>query len=171
MHLTTSSAISASVIDSTSNPAASLAEAIAGDVSVPTRASTTISPPLVRKAPMRVPPFCGRRPQPSTPTQVVLPGIGRNMWVSPREGHRVTRLALRRRSAGSGWLLWVPLRCLPRRLNSLGSVLDALHPVRNRARVAHPNTDLLSAPETWLVVNTAKTVLGYLDSKLSAQDV
>lgn len=56
-------------------------------------------------------------------------------------------------------------------LNASGSILDALNPVRNRASVAHPNTDLLDVEEARLVVNIGRTLLAYLDEKLSAPGV
>jgi len=52
-------------------------------------------------------------------------------------------------------------------LRSMGAILDALNPVRNRASVAHPNPSLLEQHEAMLVVNAARTILHYLDSKLS----
>jgi hypothetical protein len=52
-------------------------------------------------------------------------------------------------------------------LNACGSILDALLPVRNQASVAHPNRELLGEPEARLVINTGRTILHYLDSKLS----
>ena len=51
-------------------------------------------------------------------------------------------------------------------LKALATVLDALQPVRNRASVAHPNKELLAAPEAMLVVNAGRTILHYLDAKL-----
>ena len=51
-------------------------------------------------------------------------------------------------------------------MNSLGSILDALNPLRNWASVAHPNEELLGPPEALLVVNTVRTLLAYLDGKL-----
>jgi hypothetical protein len=45
--------------------------------------------------------------------------------------------------------------------------MDALQPIRNNASVAHPNEALLDAPEAMLVVNTARTLLHYLDAKFS----
>ena len=51
-------------------------------------------------------------------------------------------------------------------LRALGSIISALNPVRNRASVAHPNEDLLDEPEAMLVINSARTILNYLDSKL-----
>ena len=55
---------------------------------------------------------------------------------------------------------------IERVLNSFGSVLDALNPLRNRASVAHPNEFLLEEAEARLVLNGATTILGYIDSKL-----
>jgi len=51
--------------------------------------------------------------------------------------------------------------------NSLGSILDALNPVRNKASVAHPNEELLGDAEALLVINTVRTLLSYLEAKLS----
>jgi hypothetical protein len=51
-------------------------------------------------------------------------------------------------------------------LNSIGSIMDAFNPVRNRASVAHPNAILLDEAEATLVINAARTVLAYLDAKL-----
>jgi Abortive infection C-terminus len=51
-------------------------------------------------------------------------------------------------------------------LNAFGSILDSMNPVRNKASVAHPNDNLLDETEAVLVINAARTVLGYLDSKL-----
>lgn len=53
-------------------------------------------------------------------------------------------------------------------LNSCAAILDAMLPVRNRASVAHPNTDLLGQEEARLVINVGRTLLNYLDAKLSA---
>jgi hypothetical protein len=55
-------------------------------------------------------------------------------------------------------------------LNSAGNILDALNPVRNRASVAHPNTDLLGVEEARLVINIGRTLLSYLDEKLGVVD-
>jgi len=49
---------------------------------------------------------------------------------------------------------------------SISAIIAALEPVRNRASVAHPNQVLLEAPEAVLVVNAARTVLTYIDSKV-----
>jgi len=52
-------------------------------------------------------------------------------------------------------------------LNACTAILDAMLPVRNRASVAHPNSELLGEPEAGLVINVGRTVLHYLDAKLS----
>jgi hypothetical protein len=52
-------------------------------------------------------------------------------------------------------------------LNACGSILDAMLPVRNMASVAHPNSELLGEAEAHLVINVGRTVLHYLDAKLS----
>ena len=52
-------------------------------------------------------------------------------------------------------------------LQGLASVIDSLNPVRNKASVAHPNDDLLDQPEALLVINSVRTILNYLDRKLS----
>jgi hypothetical protein len=51
-------------------------------------------------------------------------------------------------------------------LNSCGAILDALLPLRNQASLAHPNEDLLSEAEAMLVLNVARSLLTYLDSRL-----
>ena len=50
-------------------------------------------------------------------------------------------------------------------LRSLGAVMDALNPARNRGSVAHPNEELLDSDEAMLFINAARTVLQYLDVK------
>jgi hypothetical protein len=51
-------------------------------------------------------------------------------------------------------------------LRSLGAVMDALNPARNKGSVAHPNDELLDPDEAMLFINAARTVLQYLDAKL-----
>ena len=51
--------------------------------------------------------------------------------------------------------------------NSLASIVAVLNPIRNRASVAHPNDMLLDAAEAHLVVNCVRTLLHYLEAKLS----
>jgi hypothetical protein len=52
-------------------------------------------------------------------------------------------------------------------LRSLGSVVDALNPARNRGSMAHPNEELLDNEEATLFINAARTILQYLDAKFS----
>jgi hypothetical protein len=52
-------------------------------------------------------------------------------------------------------------------LNSLAVVMDVVNPIRNRASVAHPNAELLPEAEAMLVINAGRSILHYLDSKLS----
>lgn len=52
-------------------------------------------------------------------------------------------------------------------LNACASILDAMNPVRNKASVAHPNQALLGEEEARLVINVGRTLLGYLDTKLT----
>jgi len=52
-------------------------------------------------------------------------------------------------------------------LQTMSAIIDALQPVRNRASLAHPN-DLLEEPEAMLVINSTRTILHYLDSKIKA---
>lgn len=56
-------------------------------------------------------------------------------------------------------------------LRSMSGIMDAMNPIRNESSVAHPNRDLLESPEASLVINTARTILHYLNSKLSAVPV
>jgi hypothetical protein len=51
----------------------------------------------------------------------------------------------------------------------MATVVDVLNPLRNKASVAHPNQDLLAEPEALLVINSVRTLLNYLDSKLHAK--
>jgi hypothetical protein len=51
--------------------------------------------------------------------------------------------------------------------NSLASIVAVLNPIRNRASVAHPNEILLDAAEAHLVVNSVRTLLHYLEAKLT----
>ena len=55
---------------------------------------------------------------------------------------------------------------LDRILRSIATILDTLNPIRNRATIAHPNEVILDEPEAMLVINSVRTLLHYLDSKL-----
>jgi len=56
-------------------------------------------------------------------------------------------------------------------LRSMSGIMDLLNPIRNESSVAHPNKDLLDPPEAALVINTARTILHYLDMKLAASNI
>lgn len=51
--------------------------------------------------------------------------------------------------------------------NALATILDAMNPVRNRASVAHPNEELVDDAEAMLVINTGRTLIHYLNTKVS----
>jgi len=51
-------------------------------------------------------------------------------------------------------------------LRSLAGIVDALVPLRNKASLAHPASDLLDAPEAMLAINAARTLLHYVEGKL-----
>ncbi|MGH3431079.1 MAG: abortive infection family protein [Mycobacteriales bacterium] len=53
-------------------------------------------------------------------------------------------------------------------LNACGSILDAMHPMRNMASRAHPNAHLLDDNEARFVINVAKSMLYYLDVKVGS---
>jgi hypothetical protein len=44
-----------------------------------------------------------------------------------------------------------------------------LNPARNRGSIAHPNQEPLDFDEAMLFINAARTVLQYLDAKLTKQ--
>jgi len=52
-------------------------------------------------------------------------------------------------------------------LQASATIMDSLNPVRNMASVAHPNEELLEKDEALLIINVSRTLLHYLDSKLS----
>jgi abortive infection Abi-like protein len=49
---------------------------------------------------------------------------------------------------------------------AFGGILNSLNPIRNQASVAHPNQTLLEDSEAMLVINSARTILHYIDSKI-----
>jgi hypothetical protein len=51
-------------------------------------------------------------------------------------------------------------------VRAFATILDSLDPVRNHASMAHPNEGLLEPAEAVLVINSARTILQYLDTKL-----
>lgn len=58
---------------------------------------------------------------------------------------------------------------ITRVIRSLGTIIDALNTIRNRASIAHPNPELLGATEAMLMVNVVRSLLHYLDTKLNEQ--
>lgn len=50
-------------------------------------------------------------------------------------------------------------------LRSLSNVMDCLNPARNHGSLAHANDALLDKDEAMLVINAARTLFQYLDSK------
>lgn len=50
---------------------------------------------------------------------------------------------------------------------AMASILDVLNPLRNRATLAHANDVLLADGEAMLVINTIRTLLHYLNGKMS----
>lgn len=52
----------------------------------------------------------------------------------------------------------------------MGRVMNALNPVRNEGSMAHPTEELLEEAEAILVINMARTMLRYIDMKLSEAD-
>jgi hypothetical protein len=50
-------------------------------------------------------------------------------------------------------------------INSFSNTLDKLNPIRNKASLSHPNEELLMEDEAMFVVNSAQTVLNYLNRK------
>lgn len=51
-------------------------------------------------------------------------------------------------------------------LYSMAATLDALTTLRNNASIAHPNDALLGNDEALLAINAARTIFGYIDSKV-----
>jgi Abortive infection C-terminus len=50
---------------------------------------------------------------------------------------------------------------------AMSQVMDVLNPIRNQASVAHPNEELLEEAEAMLVINVVRSILHYLNAKLS----
>lgn len=50
-------------------------------------------------------------------------------------------------------------------IKAFSSTLDRLNPIRNKASLSHPNEELLEEDEAMFVVNSAQTVLNYLNRK------
>jgi hypothetical protein len=52
-------------------------------------------------------------------------------------------------------------------ISSFSNTLDKLNPIRNKASLSHPNEELLKEDEAMFVVNSAQTVLNYLNRKFT----
>jgi hypothetical protein len=52
-------------------------------------------------------------------------------------------------------------------LNASGAILDALMPLRNRTTLALADEELFGDMEAQLVIHVARSLLHYLDAKLS----
>ncbi len=52
-------------------------------------------------------------------------------------------------------------------LQAMGTILDALNPIRNDSSAAHPMNDMLDEPEAELVCNSVRTLLRYLERRFS----
>jgi len=57
---------------------------------------------------------------------------------------------------------------LERILRAFATDLDSLNTLRNRGSVAHPNIALLDPTEALLAINATRTILHYLDARLSS---
>lgn len=57
---------------------------------------------------------------------------------------------------------------IERILQNFGSVLDSLSTIRNNSSLAHANEELLERDEAMLAINAARTIIHYLDAKLSS---
>jgi hypothetical protein len=56
-------------------------------------------------------------------------------------------------------------------LRGLAQIVDATQAIRNNASVAHPNDQLLDEAESILLINACRTLLHYMDTKLTATTV
>jgi hypothetical protein len=50
---------------------------------------------------------------------------------------------------------------------AMSGIMDAMNPIRNEGSMAHPSKELLDPPEAALVINMARTILHYVDSKVA----
>ena len=57
-------------------------------------------------------------------------------------------------------------REITRVLRAIATIMDSVNSLRNQASVAHPSETLLEEEEAMLIINCARTILSYLDSKL-----
>lgn len=56
-------------------------------------------------------------------------------------------------------------------LGAMSTIMDAMNPIRNEGSMAHPNKDLLDPPEAALVINIARTILHYVDTRVAAGEM
>jgi len=62
----------------------------------------------------------------------------------------------------------VPGATIVRRPNNFQTEVGySLNPIRDQGSLAHPNEALLDEPEATLVINTVRTLMIYLEGKLS----
>ena len=54
-------------------------------------------------------------------------------------------------------------------LRSASAIIDSVNVIRNRASLGHPNKALIDEDEAWLVINVTRSLLHYLDRKLSGE--
>ena len=59
---------------------------------------------------------------------------------------------------------------IDRVLKSFASAVDSLNTLRNRGSIAHPNENILAREEAYLYVNAVRTLMAYLDAKVSDAD-
>lgn len=52
-------------------------------------------------------------------------------------------------------------------IRTMANILDSLNTLRNQASIAHPNEELLHEPEAMLVINGTKTMLHYINDKIT----
>ena len=49
----------------------------------------------------------------------------------------------------------------------MSGIMDAMNPIRNEGSMAHANKDLLDPAEAALVINMARTILHYVDTRVT----
>jgi hypothetical protein len=59
---------------------------------------------------------------------------------------------------------------IQRMVRALATIVDVLNTVRNQASAAHPNPALLDEPEAMLVVNSVRSILYYVDSRVRREN-
>ena len=52
-------------------------------------------------------------------------------------------------------------------IRASASIVDAMGTLRNKASLAHPNEELLGHEEALLVINLARSLIRFLDAKIS----